>query len=173
MTADEEPGGVKWLNLDKAASVTVVAGGRRMPRATGLWSAACTGEQVIEIRFRRPTSLRYLRVTSSESSCERTQEMTVWASLHRGEQHREVLRQQFNFSPRGAVTEIEQYALRLDDVSQLVLRITPSIEGASAVARVDDLRIAEADAEQAAKIAAAGGNAHKKRRDLKRLPGRR
>jgi hypothetical protein len=68
--------------------------------------------------------------------------MTLWASLDRGERHREVLRQQFNFSPNGATKEVEEYALQLEEVSAIQLRIVPSIDGQPAVARVTELRVA-------------------------------
>jgi hypothetical protein len=89
-------------------------------------------------------AVRRLRVVTAEPEKSRTQEMTVWVSMHRGERHREVLRQQFNFSPHGAIEEIEEYALQLDDVSAIHLRIVPSIDGRAAVARVRELRVAAA-----------------------------
>jgi hypothetical protein len=64
--------------------------------------------------------------------------------LKRGERHREVLRQQFNFSPNGATEEIEEYVLELDDVSALQLRIVPSVDGRLAIAHVRELRVASA-----------------------------
>jgi hypothetical protein len=59
-----------------------------------------------------------------------------------GERHREVLRQQFNFSPNGAREAVEEYALQLEDVSTIQLQIVPSIDGRPAVARVSELRVA-------------------------------
>ena len=138
----QEPAEVSWLDLDALAEVTIVVGGRRVERRRGTWSANSPGEQLIDIRFHHPTSIGRLRVVSSESRQSRTQEMTIWASLHRGEQHREVLRQQFNFSPRGATEEIEDYRLRLEAVSAIQLRIVPSIDGRPAVANVRELRVA-------------------------------
>ena len=133
---------VAWLDLDAVADVSIVADGRRIPRAAGAWSADYPGDQTIEIRFREPTSLACLRVVCSELEQSRTQEMTIWASLHRGEQHREVVRQQFTFSPDGATKEVETYALRLDGVSLVQVRIIPSIDGRRAVARVSELQLA-------------------------------
>ena len=133
---------IKWLDLDVLADVTIVAGGRRVDRSLGVWSAACPGEQVIEIRFHLPTPVSRMRVVTSEIERSRTQETTIWASLDRGERHREVLRHQFNFSPNGATEEVEEYALQLEDVSAIQLRIVPSIDGEPAVACVTELRVA-------------------------------
>lgn len=140
--APSETTGIQWLDLDAVADVMIVVDGRRVARAPRAWSADCPGEQIIEVRFHHPTSVRRLRVVSSEVEQSRTQEMRIWASSLRGERHRELLRQQFNFSPNGATEEVEDYALQLDDVSAIQLRIVPSIDGRPAVARVSELRIA-------------------------------
>ena len=115
---------IRWLDLDAFADVKIVAAGRDVDRTFGAWSADCPGEQMIEIRFHHPTSVSRVRVVSSEFEQSRTQEITVWASLDRG-QHREVLRQQFSFSPNGATEEVGEYALRLERVSVIQLRIVP------------------------------------------------
>jgi len=137
---DEED--IQWLDLDEVAEVTIVNGGRRMPRSSGIWSIDAPGEQMIEIRFHEPTYVSHLRLISSEIEEDRTQEITVWASLNRGEQHRELLRQQFNFSPNGATEQIEEYSPWLDAVSAIQLRVVPSIDGRRAVARIGGVWIA-------------------------------
>ena len=132
----------QWLDLDRVAEVAIIAGGRRLARVGGSWSAESPGEQTIEIRFHQRTPIRRLRVVSSELTESRTQEMTVWVSLRGGERHQEVVRQQFNFSPNGATEEVEEYTLQLEEVSTIQLRIVPSIDGRSTMARVSDLRVA-------------------------------
>jgi hypothetical protein len=137
------PGGdVEWLDLEVVADGIITCADERVARAPRSWSAECPGEQTIEIRFRHRTSVRRLRVVCAEVDQPRTQEMTIWASLRGGEGHREVVRQQFNFSPHGATEEVEEYALQLDEVSTIQLRIVPSIDGRPAVARVIELRVA-------------------------------
>lgn len=140
--APKETDAVRWLDLEAVADVTIVAGGRRVERSLGAWSVDRPGEQLIEVRFHRPTSVGRLRVVLSEVEQSRTQEMTIWASLHRGERHREVMRQQFNFSPNGATEEVEEYGLQLEEVSAIQVRIVPSIDGRPAIARVRELRVA-------------------------------
>lgn len=46
------------------------------------------------------------------------------------------------FRPDGATEEVEEYALQLEDVSTIQLRIVPSIDGQPAVVRVSELRVA-------------------------------
>jgi len=133
---------IEWLDPELIADVAIVCRGRRIARPRGVWSGDSPGEQMIEMRFHDPMFVRLLRIISSEPEQSRTQEMTVWASLHRGEQHREVVRQRFNFSPLGATEEIEEYIVQLEDVSAIQLRIVPSIDGRCAVARVDGVWLA-------------------------------
>jgi hypothetical protein len=135
---------VPWLDLAAIADVTVVVGGRRVERSRGEWTAESPGEQLIEVRFHHPTSVGRVRVVSWEFEQSRTQEVTIWASMHRGEQHREVVRQRFTFSASGLTEDVEEYALRLEGVSALQLRIVPSVDGRAAVARVREVRVAPA-----------------------------
>lgn len=133
---------IEWLDPDLIADVTLVCGGRRIARSRGVWSSDSPGEQIIEMRFHEPMSVSLLRIISSELQQSRTQEMTVWASLHRGEQHREVVRQRFNFSPIGPTEEIEQFVVQLEDVSAIQLRVVPSIDGRRAIARIGGVWVA-------------------------------
>ena len=141
-TTQNETTDASWLDLAVVADVAVMVGGRRESRVPGLWSADRPGEQTIEIRFHDRTPVRRLRVVSSEVEQSRTQQMTIWVSLRGGEQHREVLRQQFSFGPNGATEKVDEYALHLEDVSSIQLRIVPSIDGRPAVARVSELLVA-------------------------------
>jgi hypothetical protein len=142
-TAAEAAAPSSWLDLDAVASMTIVAGGRRMTRTAGAWSADCPGEQLIEVRFRQPVLVRRVRVVTCETAqSRRTEEMTVWASFHRGERHREVLRQQFTFGRDGAMERVEDYTLDLEEVDAIQVRIVPDIDGRPAVARVTELAVA-------------------------------
>jgi len=132
---------VEWLDLDTRATVTITARGERLPRARSLWSAECPGDQVIEIRFHHPTAVRRLRLVTTEAEQSRTQEVTVSVSVHRGERHH-VLQQRFTFSPDGATEDTQEYALELDEVSAIRVRIVPNVDGHAATARVRELRVA-------------------------------
>ena len=140
--AREDHDAQQWLAVETVAHVTITVGGQRVAHTPGHWSADSPGEQLIEVRFHRATSLSRMRVCSVEREQSRTQEMTVWATLNRGEQHRELVRQQFTFSPGGATEEVEEYEFDLQSVSAIQVRIVPSIDGRPAVARVSDLRFA-------------------------------
>jgi hypothetical protein len=72
----------------------------------------------------------------------RTQEFVLsWSSG--GEQHyREIVRQQYNFSPPSITSEVEDYVVDLDAVAALELVINPDISGGLACASLAQLRLA-------------------------------
>jgi hypothetical protein len=55
---------------------------------------------------------------------------------------REIVRQQWNFSPPGTVRETEDYAVELPDVTVLELRILPDQSGGKACASLASFRLA-------------------------------
>lgn len=138
-----------WLDVTRVARVQASSAERNRPIETAFqsagdagWRASRAGEQVIRVAFRQPATLTRVRLVFTESSIERTQEFTLSWSSHRGETHREIVRQQFNFSPSGATREIEEYEVALPDVAWLELRIVPDIRGGDAHAAVEEFRIA-------------------------------
>ena len=55
---------------------------------------------------------------------------------------REIVRQQWNFSPQGSRSEIEDYQVQLEEVSVLELRIKPSLTPTHVFASLAALRVA-------------------------------
>ncbi|MBP1749518.1 MAG: hypothetical protein H6Q52_2057 [Deltaproteobacteria bacterium] len=62
-------------------------------------------------------------------------------SADNGHSYREVLRQQFTFSPPNTTREAEDYTVSLDGVTTLELRIVPDISGGDAHASLARLRL--------------------------------
>jgi hypothetical protein len=58
-----------------------------------------------------------------------------------GRSYREILRQQYTFSPPGATREVEDYTVNLDGVTALELTIVPDISGGDARASLISLRL--------------------------------
>ena len=77
-----------------------------------------------------------------EGEQERTQEFVLRWSPDDGRSYREILRQQFTFSPPGATREVETYDVDLDGVTKLELKIVPDISRGSARASLAQLRLA-------------------------------
>jgi hypothetical protein len=78
-----------------------------VPGVESGWAASEPGQQVLRIVLDAPQRLRRLRLMFRESSVERTEELTLrWHPAH-GSAGREIVRQQWTFSPGGAVEETE------------------------------------------------------------------
>nr|AYC79884.1 carbohydrate-binding protein [uncultured bacterium] len=87
-------------------------------------------------------SIRRIRLRFAEVDVERTQEFTIRWSGAEGGTPKEIVRQQWNFSPAGATSEVEDYEADLDRVSVLELSIKPDIRGGEARASLAEWRIA-------------------------------
>jgi hypothetical protein len=104
------------------------------------WRASAPGRQTISLTWPAPIALTRIRLVFEERAHARTQEFVVRATT--GDGKREIVRQQFTFSPPGTTVEREEYATELTGVSQLELAIIPAIDGGNAVATLREWRIA-------------------------------
>ena len=75
-----------------------------------------------------------IRLEFSETEIARTQEFTLQWAAEPGGRFRELVRQQWSFSPQGSTSEIEDYQVSLNDVSVLELEIKPDLTPANAYA---------------------------------------
>ncbi|MGO9395878.1 MAG: hypothetical protein ACLP7A_14870, partial [Desulfobaccales bacterium] len=89
------------------------------------WRAAQPGEQTLRLLFDEPLRLNRIHLAFHEDKQERTQEFVLRWSADGGQSYREILRQQYNFSPPDAAPEVEDYNLDLDGVTALELKIVP------------------------------------------------
>jgi hypothetical protein len=136
------------MNLEDLATVEVSseAAGFPIEAAFSLtggagWRAADAGEQQIRILFDQPVSLHHIQLRFDEPAHERMQEFTLrWVSA-RGGNAREIVRQQWNFSPAASTTELEEYSVDLQAASVLELQIQPDVGRGNAVATLTSLRV--------------------------------
>jgi hypothetical protein len=137
-----------WLNLEDLVEVEVTSEDAAHPIECALlpggsgWLAATPGPQTIRLRFLNPQRLRRVWLNFADSLTERTQEFALRWSADGGRSFREIVRQQWNFSPRGATRETEDHQVDLAGVTVLELSIIPDISGGSACASVAQLRLA-------------------------------
>ena len=129
--ATKTPISDNWRDLVRIARVEITSEDEAFPienalgkAATTGWRAATTGPQVIRLFFDEPLAIKHLNLHFVDKAAERSQEFAVYASSG-GAELREVVRQQWNFSPSGTTEEIEDYKLDLADVTVLELRIDP------------------------------------------------
>lgn len=138
-----------WLNLEDIAELEISSEHPDYPiefallpnQASG-WRAADPGLQTIRLIFNPPRTLRRIFLTFVETEVERTQEYSLRWSADGGETFLDIVRQQWNFSPRGASNEVEDHHVDLADVTVLELRIIPDIGKDSAIASLRQLRLA-------------------------------
>jgi hypothetical protein len=137
-----------WMDMNKAASVEVSSEDENYPIESALlgdekrgWRAAEPGSQTIRLIFDSPQRLRRIWLAFEDSEVSRTQEFVLRWSSHVGQPFREIVRQQWNFSPPGGVREIEDYAIDLVDVGVLELIIVPDKSGGEARASLAKMRL--------------------------------
>jgi hypothetical protein len=138
-----------WLNLDALAEVEVTSEDPAHPVEGALvvgagsgWRAGGPGKQTVRLLFPRPQAVRRIRLHFVEEQAERTQEYLLRWSPDGGQSFREIVRQQWNFSPDGATSEIEEHHVELAAVTVLELSIVPDVSGSQAVASLAQLRLA-------------------------------
>ena len=138
-----------WLDLEPLAQVEITSEdvdysieSALIPGTGPGWRAAQPGEQTIRLLFDEPLKLRRIHLVFHEDEQERTQEFVLRCSSDRGQTYREIVRQQYNFSPPEATREVEDYTIDLDGVTTLELKIIPDISGGSALASLAELRVA-------------------------------
>ncbi len=139
----------EWLKLDELADVEITSEAKSHPieaallsTSTNGWRADGPGEQTIRLVFHRPLALRRIGLVIEERECERTQQFVLRTAASPDGPWREVVRQQFNFSPAGATREREDYYVDLSAVRALELTIIPDISGGDARASLQELRLA-------------------------------
>jgi len=138
-----------WLDLASVAEVEITSEDAAHPiecallpgRGSG-WRAAGPGKQTIRLLFGRPQRLRRIWLNFVEPASERTQEYSLRWSPDDGQSFREIVRQQWNFSPQGATCETEDHRVELSGVTVLELSIVPDTSGGNAVASLTQLRLA-------------------------------
>ena len=138
-----------WLDLDSAAVVEVTSEEKGYPVESALvsgetqgWRAADSGTQTIRLIFDVPQRIRRVWLVFEETGAERTQEFVLRWFSDGGHSFREIVRQQWNFSPPETIREIEDYQVELLNVTVLELVIVPDNRRRAVCASLNSLRLA-------------------------------
>src|SRR5438270_7972206 len=75
------------------------------------WVAGEPGEQTLILAFDTPQSIRRVALEVEEPEVARTQELQLAVSTDGGRTYRELIRQEYNFSPPGTTFEREDWAV--------------------------------------------------------------
>ncbi len=139
----------EWLNVETLAQVEVTSEDVAHPIESGLvagagsgWRAAQPGQQTVRLLFDEPQRVRRIHLVFQENTDARTQQFVLRWSSNGGQSYREIVRQQYNFSPSATTTECEDYTVDLDGVTALELSMIPDIAGRPALASLAQLRLA-------------------------------
>jgi uncharacterized protein (DUF736 family) len=136
-----------WLDLEQIATVEVTSEDPHFPvegvfESSGIgWRASQDGEQQLRIIFDEPTTLHRIRLHFVEQEVERTQEFVIRWSSAQGGPARDVVRQQWTFSPAGSTSETEHYDVNLERVSILELSIRPDLKSGTGRATLLSWRV--------------------------------
>ena len=146
---DVSPANQQWLNVETLAQVEVTTEDPTHPIESALiastgsgWRAAQPGQQTVRLLFDQPQRVRRMRLVFQENEQERTQQFVLRWSSDDGQSYREIVRQQFNFSPPGTTSEFEDFTVDLDGLTTLELNIIPDISGGPSCASLAQLRLA-------------------------------
>ena len=145
----DTPRADEWLDLENLARVEVTSEdaahpveGALLTRREKGWRAAHSGEQTIRIFFDQPHRIRHIELVFEEREVERSQEFTLRWRPDGAREFRDIVRQQWNFTPSGSVREVENYRVDLVGASELALTIVPDRSGGPACASLTEWRMA-------------------------------
>ena len=137
-----------WLELDQAAMVEVTSEAEGYPVEEMLvkdgrgWRADTPGVQTIRLLFDRPQTIHLIRLVFKEEILLRTQEFVLrWLPYGAGS-WKDIVRQQWNFSPPNTTEECEEYKVDLSSAAALELTITPDVSQGEARASLHRLQVA-------------------------------
>lgn len=136
------------LNVERVATVEITSEDKDFPIESAFasgeaqgWRAAEAGPQTIRLVFDQPHRLKHISLVFEENETKRTQEFVLRWSSDGGNSFREIVRQQWNFSPPETTREVEEYQVELSSITVLELTIVPNISGGTARASLKSLRL--------------------------------
>ena len=143
--------GNSWLDVERLARVQLTSEDQALPIENALnlnpernalgWRAGGPGPQTIALHFDVPQDIRRIFVHFIEREAERGQEFALRYSSPT-ETDREIVRQQWTFSPTGSTQETEEYAVDLHSVTKLEIVIDPDRGAGHSRATLNALRVA-------------------------------
>jgi F5/8 type C domain len=131
---------IAYSSENPAHPVEHLLDGRSGPGATRWISARPDVIEQVVVEFDQLQTISRLMYEVEEAVRERTQEVRVEVSEDRGRTYRQLLVQEYTFSPRGATYQREEQRLNLHQVSHLRFTIVPSKSG-SGTATLTSLRL--------------------------------
>lgn len=140
---------VEWLKVEQLATVELTSEDAAYPIESALtasggagWRADSPGKQIIRLVFEEPLKITRVQLLFKEEEHARTQEFALSWKADNSETSREILRQQYNFSPPENTLEREDYKFELNALVMLEISIIPDISDGPSRASLTQLRLA-------------------------------
>jgi hypothetical protein len=136
------------MDLERLGQVEVTSEDAECPIESALvggrgagWRASEPGAQTLRVVFDHPLRVRRILLRFNEDQTARTQEFVLrW--LPAGDRaFREIVRQQYTFSPPATNVETEDYRVELERAAAIELQIIPDISGGSARASLAQMSL--------------------------------
>ncbi len=122
---------LNWLPLADLVSVELTSEDPRHPFDPVFeeggdkgWRAEHPGRQTVRLRFDKPQNVHRIRLRFVDRDHERSQEFVLRYAAAAGPV-RDIVRQQWSFSPGGSTEEVEDYTVDLQGVTTIELEIDP------------------------------------------------
>ena len=131
---------IAFSSEDPSHPVEHLLDGCSGPGATRWMSARSNVIEQLVVEFDQPQTISQLVYEVEETTNERTQEVRVEVSGDGGRTYRQILVQEYTFSPRGATYQREEQRLNLHQITHLRLTIVPNKDG-SGMATLTSLRL--------------------------------
>jgi len=131
---------IGYSSEDPAHPIDNMIDGRYGAGATRWVAAAPNTTEQILFSFDEPQTLARIAFEVEETQRERTQEIRIEVSTDNGATYRQILMQQYSFSPGGGTLQREDLRFDLSGVTHVLLRIVPNQSG-SGTATVTSLRL--------------------------------
>jgi hypothetical protein len=131
---------ISYSSEDSAHPVEHLLDGHSGPGATRWMSARPDTIEHVVLEFDQSQTISRLVYEVEEPARERTQEVRTEVSEDGGRSYRQILVQEYNFSPRGATYQREEFRFNLQSVTHLRLTIVPNKSG-SGTATLTALRL--------------------------------
>jgi hypothetical protein len=126
-----------WLDLENLAQTELTSEDASHPIESALkpgvgsgWQASEPGQQTVRLLFDKPLHVKRIHLEFQEGEQQRTHEVLLRWSSDGGRSYREIVRQQYNFSPPDNTREIEDYEVDLVGLTVLEISISPDMSGA-------------------------------------------
>jgi hypothetical protein len=120
-----------WLDLCQLCTAEISSEAPNHPLEHALqidheggWRAAVPGKQLIKLTFDSPQHIHHVRLEFIETEVSRSQEFALFVTTST-EPRRDILRQQWSFSPDGSTSEVENYLVELQKVTSIELELDP------------------------------------------------